>query len=191
MVSMAIASLFLPFLPLLATQILLNNFLSDVPAMGIAGDRVDRDWERTPHRWDMGLIRNFMITFGLVSTAFDLLTFGVLLYLVGGTAETFRTGWFTESLLTELCILFVLRTYRPFYRSRPAPYLLWSAVVVFVLTLALPYLPFAAAFDLVPLPTSAVAAILCIIVAYVAVSEATKARFFARFGFGRKGNARR
>ena len=66
-----------------------------------------------------------------------------------------RTGWFTESLLTELCILFVLRTYRPFYRSRPAPYLLWSAAAVFLLTLALPYLPFAAAFHLVPLPASA------------------------------------
>ncbi|HAF90412.1 MAG TPA: magnesium-translocating P-type ATPase, partial [Pseudomonas sp.] len=79
MISMAVASFFLPFLPLLAKQILLNNFLSDIPAIGIAGDRVDADWSRTPHRWDIGEVRRFMIQFGLISSAFDLLTFGVLL----------------------------------------------------------------------------------------------------------------
>ena len=79
MISMAVASFFLPFLPLLAKQILLNNFLSDIPAIGIAGDRVDADWSRT-HRWDIGEVRRFMILFGLISSAFDLLTFGVLLY---------------------------------------------------------------------------------------------------------------
>ena len=108
MISMAAASLFLPFLPLLAKQILLNNFLSDIPAMGIAGDNVDPDWERTPHRWDIKLIRNFMITFGLVSVVFDLLTFAVLLYLAGEVTALFRTGWFVESLMTELLQLLPL-----------------------------------------------------------------------------------
>ena len=102
MISMAFASLFLPFLPLLPKQILLNNFLSDIPAMGIASDNVDRNWETTPHRWDIKLIRNFMIIFGLVSTVFDVLTFGVLIYLTGTTAEVFRTGWFVESLLDRI-----------------------------------------------------------------------------------------
>gem|GEM_PF-1410004 len=107
MISMALASLFLPFLPLLAKQILLNNFLSDIPAIGIAGDNVDRDWERTPHRWDIKLIRNFMITFGLVSVVFDLLTFGVLLYFAGEAAEVFRTGWFFGLLLLAGLVLVV------------------------------------------------------------------------------------
>ena len=101
--------------------IVLNNFLPDMPAMGIAGDNIDRDRERTPHRWDIRMIRNYMITFGLVSTVFDLLTFGVLLYLAGEMAEIFRTGWFVESLLNGLLILFVIRTYKPFYREPTRP----------------------------------------------------------------------
>ena len=181
MISMALASLFLPFLPLLAKQILLNNLLSDIPAMGIAGDNVDRDWERTPHRWDIKMIRNFMITFGLISTVFDLLTFGVLLSLAGEVAEVFRTGWFVESLLTELLILFVIRSYKPFYQSRPGRFLMWSTAAVVVLTLALPYLPIAGVFDFVPLPIPVLAAILVITVLYVLVSELTKRVFFRRF----------
>lgn len=181
MISMALASLFLPFLPMLATQILLNNFLSDIPAMGIASDNVDRNWQSTPHRWDIKLIRNFMLTFGLVSTLFDLLTFGVLLYLAGEVAEVFRTGWFVESLLTELLILFVIRTYKPFYQSRPGRFMLWSTASVVLLTLLLPYLPVATLFGFVPLPASVLAAILVITALYVVASELTKRAFFRRF----------
>lgn len=181
MVSMALASLFLPFLPLLANQILLNNFLSDIPAMGIAGDHVDRDWERTPHRWNIQLIRNFMITFGLVSVIFDLITFGVLLYLAGEVAELFRTGWFIESLMTELLVMLVIRTYQPFYKSRPGRFLLWSSGIVVVLTLLLPYLPFGVAFGFVPLPGTMLLAIIVITLLYVMVSEFTKHIFFHRF----------
>lgn len=123
MISMALASLVLPFLPLLAKQILLNNFLSDVPALGIAGDNVDREWESTPHRWNIRMIRNFMITFGLVSSVFDFLTFWALLHFVGKVPELFRTGWFVESLLTELLVTLVVRTYKPFYKSRPGRFL--------------------------------------------------------------------
>lgn len=180
MISMALASLFLPFLPLLAKQILLNNFLSDIPAMGIASDNVDRDWERMPHRWDIKLIRNFMITFGLVSTVFDLLTFGVLLYLAGESAEIFRTGWFVESLLTELFILLVIRTYTPFYRSRPGRLVMVSTAAVVLLTLLLPYLPIASIFDFVPLPGPVLAAMLAITGLYVLASELTKRIFFRR-----------
>ncbi len=181
MISMALASLFLPFLPLLAKQILLNNFLSDIPAMGIAADNVDRDWESTPHRWDIKLIRNFMLTFGLVSTLFDLLTFAVLLYLAGAVAEVFRTGWFVESLLTELLILFVIRTSKPFYQSRAGRFLIWSSVAIICLTLALPYLPIGAVFGFVPLPPAILAAILVIAGLYLLVSEYTKRAFFRRF----------
>ncbi|HLF23079.1 MAG TPA: HAD-IC family P-type ATPase, partial [Burkholderiales bacterium] len=178
MISMAVASLFLPFLPLLAKQILLNNFLSDIPSMAIAGDNVDREWERTPHRWDVRAVRNFMITFGLVSSAFDLLTCAVLFVLVGTVPELFRTGWFIESLLTELFIVLIVRTHRPFYRSRPGRVLLASTIVVAVGTLLLPYLPFAGVFEFQPLPASVLLAILAITLLYLGASEAVKRRFY-------------
>ena len=124
MVSMAAASLFLPFLPLLAGQILLNNFLSDIPAIGLADDSVDRELVDRPRRWDMRLIGRFMVEFGLVSSVFDVLTFTLLLVVFATGAEAFRTAWFVESLLTELVIALVVRTRRPFYASRPGTVLL-------------------------------------------------------------------
>ncbi|NID14323.1 magnesium-translocating P-type ATPase [Luteibacter yeojuensis] len=178
MVSMALASLYLPFLPLLAKQILLNNLLSDIPAMGIAGDNVDREWKLTPHRWDIRLIRRSMLTFGLISTAFDLVTFVVLLTMAGGDPVIFRTGWFLESLLTELWILLVIRTYRPFYRSRPGGFLRWSTAAMMPLAIALPFLPGAGLFGFVPLPAPVLAAILGITALYVVVSEASKRMFY-------------
>jgi P-type Mg2+ transporter len=180
MISMAAASLFLPFLPLLAKQILLNNFLSDIPSMAIAGDNVDREWDRTPHRWDVRAVRNFMITFGLVSSVFDFLTFGVLLLLVGAAPDLFRTGWFVESLLTELFIVLIIRTHRPFYRSRPGRLLLGSTLVVAALTLLLPYLPFANLFDFQPLPAALLIAIAAITVLYLGASEGAKRWFYRK-----------
>src|SRR3954466_12757332 len=110
MVSMAAASMFLPFLPLLASQILLNNFLSDIPAVGLANDSVDPEMIDRPGQWNMRFIGRFMVEFGLLSSAFDMLTFGALLALFHATPDLFRTGWFVESLLTELVIRMVVRT---------------------------------------------------------------------------------
>jgi Mg2+-importing ATPase len=152
--------------------------------MGIATDNVDRDWESTPHRWDIRMIRNFMLRFGLLSTVFDLLTFAVLLHLAGESADRFRTGWFVESLLTELLILFVIRTYRPFFASRPGRFLVWSSAAMVLVTLALPYSPLAALFSLVPLPGTIMAAILLITASYLVVSEFTKRAFFRRLETG-------
>ncbi len=180
MVSMAAASLFLPFLPLLAKQILLNNFLSDIPSMAIAGDNVDPEWQQRPHRWDIRAIRSFMVTFGLVSSAFDFLTFGALLALVGAAPELFRTGWFVESLLTELLIMLVVRTHKPFYHSRPGRLLLWTTLAVMAVTLLLPYLPIAAPFAFVPLPASVMAVVLLVTALYIATSEAVKRLFYRR-----------
>ena len=181
MISMALGSLFLPFLPMLAKQILLNNFLSDIPAMSIAGDNVDHKWERTPHRWDIRFMRNFMITFGLMSTAFDIITFVALLYLVGKSPELFRTGWFVESLLTELCIIFIIRTYKPFFHSHPSHMLTGLAFAVGIMTLVLPYLPLAAVFGFCPLPPPVLVLILIITALYILVSELTKQSFYRRF----------
>jgi Mg2+-importing ATPase len=180
MVSMAAASFFLPFLPLLAKQVLLNNFLSDFPAMSIAGDDVDPEMVAKPRRWDIHAIRNFMVVFGLISSLFDFLTFGVLLYVFEASAELFRTGWFVESLMTELAIALVVRTYRPFYRSRPGRLLLWSTLAVMALTLALPYLPVGVFFGFVALPPGMLGVLLAITVLYVIASEAAKLALAAR-----------
>lgn len=181
MVSMAVASLFLPFLPLLAGQILLNNFLSDIPALGLADDAVDPELVARPRRWDMRFIGRYMVEFGLLSSAFDFLTFGVLLYLFNATPELFHTGWFVESLLTELVIALVVRTRRPFFRSRPGSLLLTSTLLLVALTLAIPYLPYMDLLGFVPLPAMLVATLVAITVLYVIAAEGTK-RWFYRNG---------
>jgi P-type Mg2+ transporter len=176
MVSMAAASMFLPFLPLLPGQILLNNFLSDVPAVGLADDRVDPELVARPERWDMRAIGRFMVAFGLLSSAFDILTFVVLLQIFLAAPPLFRTAWFVESLLTELVIALVVRTRRPFFRSRPGTLLLVSTAVLIVL---IPYLPFVSAIGFVPLPPALVSALCAITALYVLATEGAKRWFFA------------
>jgi len=180
MVSMAVASLFLPFLPLTAGQILLNNFLSDIPAIGLADDSVDRELVDRPRRWDTRFIGRYMLEFGISSSAFDVLTFGTLLVVFRATPAVFRTSWFVESLLTELVVALVMRTPRPFFRSRPGTLLLYSTVAVIVLTLAIPYLPRAGVFGFVPLPGRLLATIGVITVLYVVATEVQK-RWIARW----------
>ncbi len=186
MFSMAVASIFLPFMPLLASQILLNNFLSDIPATAIASDRVDQEWMSTPHRWDTQFIRDYMVLFGLLSSAFDFLTFGALLWFFQSTPAEFRTGWFLESLLTELVIALVVRTRGPFYRSRPGTLLLTSTFMVISLALLLPYLPSHALFGFVPLPASMVLGMIGLTLAYIVAVELAKKIFYARQSLQRK-----
>jgi len=178
MISMAAASLFLPFLPLLAGQILLNNLLSDIPAIGIADDAVDSELIGRPQRWNMRFIGRFMVEFGIVSSLFDFLTFGALLLVFRSGPALFRTGWFVESLLTELVIALVVRTRRPFFRSRPGRLLLWSTLALVVVTFSIPYLPFVDVFGFVPLPGVLVVTVSAITALYVAAAELTKSRFY-------------
>jgi P-type Mg2+ transporter len=135
---------------------------------------VDEDMIAKPRRWDIGELRNFMIVFGLISSVFDFLTFGVLLYVFQASPEMFRTGWFIESLLTELAIILVVRTYRPLHRSRPGALLLYSTLAVAGLTLVLPYLPIAEPLGFVPLPWPLLAAMITITVFYTCASELAK-----------------
>lgn len=179
MFSMAAASVFLPFLPLLASQVLLNNFLSDIPATTIASDRVDPEWVAKPRHWDTLFIRNYMVVFGLISSLFDFLTFGVLLWIFQAGPDEFRTGWFIESLMTELVIALVVRTRRPFYRSRPGRWLWGSTLVVLCTALILPYFPGVALFGFVPLPAPLMLGMIGLTLAYVAVVEVAKQRFYA------------
>jgi Mg2+-importing ATPase len=179
MVSMAIVTPFLPFLPLAAKQILLNNFLSDLPSLAIASDRVDPERLATPQRWNVAEIRRFMIVFGLVSSVFDLLTFGLLLWVLQAGEALFQTSWFMFSLMTELAVLLVLRSRRSAFRSRPGTILLCSTVVVLGLTFAIPWLgPLSAAFGFEPLPPGTLAGIVVILAGYVLATEAAKAWFY-------------
>ena len=178
MISMAVASLFLPFLPLLAGQILLNNFLSDIPAFGIAGDSVDPELVARPERWNLRFIGRFMLEFGLVSSAFDFLTFGALLWWFDAGPALFRTGWFVESLLTELVIALVVRTRRSCFRSRPGDVLLVSTVVLVALAFAVPFLPGAHLLGFVAPPVALLAVLAAITTLYVGAAELTKLGFY-------------
>lgn len=178
MVSMAAASLFLPFLPLTAGQILLNNFLSDIPAVGIADDNVDAELIQRPRRWDTRFIGRYMIEFGLLSSVFDLLTFGALLWIFQASADEFRTAWFVESLLTELAIALVVRTRRPIFKSRPGSVLLAATLFLGVLTPVIPYMPFVSSLGFVPIPGLLTAALIGITAAYVVAAETMKRWFY-------------
>ena len=180
MVSMALATPLLPFLPLAAKQILLNNFLSDLPSIAISTDRVDAERVASAQRWDVAEVRRFMLVFGLLSTVFDLLSFALLLYVFDAGEATFQTAWFVISLLTELAVLLVLRTHGPAWRSAPSPLLLWTTLAVGGAALALPYAgAVAGLFGFVPISWSLLLAAVLIVVAYILATEAAKLRFFA------------
>ena len=180
MFSMAGASLILPFLPMLAPQILLENFLSDIPSTAIASDNVDPEWVARPRRWNTAFIRDYMVLFGLVSSVFDFLTFGVLLFIFHSSPEVFRTSWFLESLLTELVISLVVRTRRVFFRSRPGKLLLVGTLVFIGITLVLPYLPFSSIFGFIPLPLPLLLMMIGLTMLYVLVTEIAKKYFYSK-----------
>jgi Mg2+-importing ATPase len=180
MFSMAGASLFLSFLPLLPTQILLTNLLTDFPEMTIASDAVDPEMVDRPRRWDIRFIRSFMLVFGPLSSVFDYATFGVLLWVLHAGPTGFRTGWFVESVLSASMIVLVIRTRRPFWRSRPGRGLMIATASVAVATLALPFTPLGALFHFGPLPLVFVPWLAAILVLYVGTAEIAKALFYRR-----------
>lgn len=175
MVSMALGAPFLPFLPLTAKQILLNNLLSDIPSIAISTDRVDAHQVRSPQHWDLADLRRFMIVFGLLSSAFDLLTFWLLHAVLGADRATFQTAWFSVSLLTELAVVLVLRSRHPPWRSPPSNLLLGTTAAVAALALAVPFLPaLHPVIGFTALAPSTMAAVLGVVVAYVACTEVVK-----------------
>ncbi|MGE0196845.1 MAG: HAD-IC family P-type ATPase, partial [Methylocystis sp.] len=181
MISMALATPFLPFLPLAAKQVLLNNFLSDLPSITISTDNVDADRVTRPQRWSIANIRRFMIVFGLLSSIFDIVTFVVLLQYFHARESVFQTSWFVTSLLTELVVVLALRTQKFSLHSRPSALLLWSTIVVSVLAVSAPFLgEVSDAFGFTPLPASLLGAIGAIVVGYIVATEAAKAWFFRR-----------
>lgn len=184
MFSMAGASLFLPFLPLLPTQILLTNLLTDLPEMTIASDRVDSELVAMPRRWDISFIRRFMLVFGLLSSVFDYLTFGALLLIMRVPVSTahgqalFRTGWLTESVLSASMVVLLIRTQRPVWRSRPGRALTIATLSVWAATLLIPLTPLGTLFRLAPLPWPFLAMVAVILVLYVTGAEIAKKLFY-------------
>jgi Mg2+-importing ATPase len=183
MFSMAGASLFLPFLPMLPSQILLTNLLTDFPEMTIATDSVDRELVERPRRWDIKFIRNFMITFGPVSSVFDFLTFGVLLFILHAQLDSFRTGWFLESVISASVIVLVIRTRRPFFQSRPGKYLLSATLLIVAVTLAFPFSPLGLLFEFRPLPILFFIVLGAIVIFYIVAAEMAKKIFYKKSKF--------
>jgi Mg2+-importing ATPase len=179
MFSAAGASLFLSFLPMLPSQILLNNLLYDSSQLAIPTDNVDEEQLRRPSHWDLGFIRRFMIFFGPLSSVFDFATFGVMLWVFNADAGEFRSGWFVESLATQTLVIFAIRTRRvPFFRSQASRPLTFAALGVVVVGGVLPATPLAHALGFDPLPVSFYAALAGGVVGYLALIEGGKRIFY-------------
>jgi len=180
MFSMAGASLFLPFLPMLSTQILLNNFLYDSAQIAIPTDNVDESYLRGPQRWDMRLIRNFMLFVGPISSIYDFLTFYVLLHFFHASEALFHTGWFVESLATQTLVLFVIRTAGNPLRSLPSRWLIINTLLALTVGLVLPWSPLAGLLGFTPLPWPYFIFLAISIVTYLLLVELAKRGFFQK-----------
>jgi len=178
MFSVAGASLFLPFLPMLPKQILLNNLITDLPFLTIASDHVDHEQLLRPGKWDLKMIRNFMISFGLHSSIFDFITFYVLYIYFQLSGSAFQTGWFLESAITELLILFIIRTRKSFLKSKPGKWLLITGILALCITVYLPFSPFAGLLGLTVIPMKQGLAILLILTTYFITADLLKIIFF-------------
>lgn len=182
MFSAAGASFFLPFLPMLPSQILLNNTLYDISQASIPTDNVDEEALRKPRHWDIGLIKRYMIFFGPLSSLYDFLTFAVMLVVFNANESLFQTGWFVESLATQVLVVFIIRTSRiPFYKSRPSKWLVSTCLTVVAIGVALPYSPLAPGLGFSPLPPLYFACLLGLVGTYLLLIMWLRGRFLRRF----------
>lgn len=182
MLSMAVISMVIPFLPMLPKQILLTNLISDFPYILIASDNVDESILKTAGKWNIRTINRYMLVFGAHSSVFDLITFATLYFVFMADEGSFQTGWFLVSVLTELIILFVIRTRESILKSTPMKGLFWISVASIVFTLVLPYLPFAGYLGFVRLPFKVFSVMCFIVVLYTITAEYLKHWFYRRYG---------
>ncbi len=184
MLSMTGASIILPFLPMLPTQILLNNFLYDVAQVTIPSDNVDPDYLKKPRPWNMTFIRKFIFALGPVSSVFDFLTFGVMWFIFHASPELFRTGWFVESLFTQTFVIYIIRTNKiPFLESRPSRTLLLSTLGIVALGCIIPFTAIGTFFKFVPLPPAFFLILAGLAALYLAAAQLTKSIFIRKYGF--------
>jgi Mg2+-importing ATPase len=181
MFSVAAASLILPFLPMLPKQILLTNFITDFPYLSVASDEVDPEQISRPGKWNLKFIRNYMVLFGIHSSLFDLITFVTLYFFMKANETVFQTSWFIESVLTELFILFIIRTQRNFFKSMPGKWLTLLSILGLALTLYLPYSPIAGQIGLTPLPALYLVLMLAIVLVYILTADLLKVWFFRKY----------
>ncbi len=186
MFSMAAAAAFLPFLPMRPTQILLNNFLYDLAQVTIPTDRVDSSYTRKPQRWNVGVIRDFMLFIGPISSLYDFLTFFALLRLFHASEALFHTGWFVESLATQTLVLFVIRTAGNPLHSRPSAPLTATTLAVVAAGILLPYTPLAGPLGFVPLPATFYPFLVAVTGTYLIFVEIVKRRLLARAAVSRR-----
>jgi Mg2+-importing ATPase len=181
MFSMAGGVLFLPFLPMLPIQILLNNLLYDLSETTIPMDRVSDAAIAHARQWDMTVVRKFMWVFGPLSSVFDFITFALLLRVFHAREALFHTGWFVESLATQILVIFIIRTAHPL-QDRPAPLLVASSLSAFAVAVALPYVPLSHWLGFVPLPLPLLGALGLVTMTYLFSVYLVKRWFFARYG---------
>jgi Mg2+-importing ATPase len=179
-ISMALAGLLLPFLPLLPVQVLLTNLIYDFAQIGLPLDRVDPEAVARPVHWDIRLIERFMLVMGPISTVFDVMTFAVLIFIFGADEMLFRTGWFIESLVTQILMIFAIRTHRHMFASRPHPLVAGLAVGTSAATIALPFLPVGSWFGFVLPPAGYFLFLPLAVILFLIVMEAMKRLFYAR-----------
>jgi Mg2+-importing ATPase len=183
MLSLTGASLFLPFVPLAPAQVLLNNFLYDLTQISIPTDSVDKEYLEKPRPWNIAGIRRFMLMIGPVSSIFDFTTFGLAWFVFHADVATFRTMWFTESLMTQTLIIFIIRTGKlPFVESRPSRFLAIACVAIVAFGLTLPATALGAKFGFAPLPAAWYLTLVLIMAAYVVLTELAKRRYVRRYG---------
>lgn len=178
MFSVAGASLFLPFLPMLPKQILLTNLITDLPFLTIASDHVDKDQLTNPGKWNLKMIRNFMIVFGLHSSIFDFITFYMLYVYFRLSGSSFQTGWFLESAITELLILYIIRTRKSFIKSKPGKWLLITGILAFCITIYLPVSPFAALLGFSIAHVQQLVGLAIVLATYIVTADILKIIFF-------------
>jgi Mg2+-importing ATPase len=180
MFSAAGASLFLSFLPMLPSQILLNNLLYDVGQLAIPTDNVDPETVARPAAWDIGFVRRFMAVFGPISSIFDFLTFYVMLSVLNASHAEFRSGWFVESLATQTLVVFLIRTRRvPFFRSTPSRAMLITPTAMAIVGAILPFTPAAHLLGFAALPVAFFLILVAMVLAYLALVEVVKSQFYA------------
>jgi Mg2+-importing ATPase len=181
MFSMAAATLFLPFLPMLPLQILLNNLMYDVSEITLPLDNVDAEDLAQPKHWDMNFIRNFMLTIGPISSLFDFLTFYLLVKLFDAQESLFRTGWFMESIATQVLVIFVIRTRKNPLRSNPNRWLVMTSVSVVIAAMLLPFTPVASYLGFSPLPMAFFGLLAVLLIAYLLAVEGGKQWFYRQW----------
>jgi Mg2+-importing ATPase len=182
MFSAAGASFFLPFLPMTPVQILLTNGLYDVSQLGIPTDNVDRESLLKPRHWNIGFIKNYMLFFGPLSSLYDFLTFAILLFVFHANSALFQTGWFIESVMTEILVVFVIRTARtPFFKSKPSKTLLITCFSLIATALCIPFSPFAHSLGFVALPLNLFVTLIALVITYLTLVEFMKHKFLARY----------